>query len=100
MSSCSSRRVLAVLTLALLLTPSLALARPQARTDPARVATMAQPGLFALFRTGLAQLLAKVTTGTTGTGTGASGSGDGGAGVRIDPEGYQASPAPPPAGHP
>jgi hypothetical protein len=99
MSSCNSRRTLAALTLTLLLTPSLAHARPQARIAHTRVATAAQPGLIDLFRAGLTQLLAKITT-TDTTGTGTSGSGDSGAGVRIDPEGYQASPSPSPTGNP
>ena len=97
MSSCNSRRTLAALTLTLLLAPSLAHARPQARIAHTRVATAAQPGLIDLFRAGLTQLLAKIaTTGTTGTGT--SGSGDSGAGIRIDPEGVD--PTYPPTGNP
>jgi hypothetical protein len=105
-----SRRGLAALTLLLvLLLPSLALARPQART--ARPITpAAHPGLIDLLQTGLIQLLNKVLTSgdttsssptpqptPTPTPTPAPGSG---AGVRIDPEGVAASPAPSPTAEP
>jgi hypothetical protein len=89
MSSRNSRRALTALTLSLLLTPSLALARPQAQTAR-RVAPIAQPGLIDLFRAGLTQLLAKIapTSPTPPT----SPSPDNGAGVRIDTEGAKSAP--------
>ena len=80
----TSRRILATLAFSLLLTPSLALARPQARKPQARVAT-AQPGLIDLFRAGLSQLMAKLTFIPTPPPPPPGG----GAGVRIDPEGHQ-----------
>jgi hypothetical protein len=93
----TSRRILATLTFSLLLTPSFALARPQARTRPARVATAAQPGLIDLFRAGLSQLMDKLAPISQPSPTPAPG---GGAGVRIDPEGSATSPGAPPVGHP
>jgi hypothetical protein len=62
--------------------------------------TTAQPSLLDLLPAGLTQLLKVLTSGggtTTPTPTPAPGDG---AGVRIDPEGYQANPAPSPTGHP
>lgn len=90
MSSRNSRRALTALTLSLLLTPSLALARPQAQTAR-RVAPIAQPGLIDLFRAGLTQLLAKIAP-TSPTPPPASPTPDNGAGVRIDPEGAKSVP--------
>lgn len=90
MSSRNSRRALAALTLSLFLTPSLALARPQAQTAR-RVTPTTQPGLIDLFRAGLTQLLAKIAP--------TSPSPDNRAGVRIDPEGVDPV-FPTPGGHP